>query len=84
MKKWFIGGGIAAILVVVAIIVGTKLYASQASSDIYDYGSAPDHRPRSRRRATLGPVTVAVSQFQVQALKAHEGDTTAEIGRAHV
>lgn len=34
MKKWFIGGGIAAILVVVAIIVGTKLYASQASSDI--------------------------------------------------
>ena len=25
----------------------------------------------------LGPVTVAVSQFQVQALKAHEGDTTA-------
>ena len=25
----------------------------------------------------LGPVTVAVSQFQVQALKAHEGDTAA-------
>ena len=25
----------------------------------------------------LGPVTVAVSQFQVQALKTHEGDTTA-------
>ena len=24
----------------------------------------------------LGPVTVAVSQFQVQALKAHEGDTS--------
>ena len=31
----------------------------------------------------LGPVTVAVSQFQVQALKAHEGDTTAR-GAARV
>ena len=80
MKKWFIGGGIAAILVVVAIIVGTKLYASQASSDI----AAPtlSTNPAGSTDASIsGDWTAGSSYAGYRVAEVLNGDDVTVVGR---